>query len=114
VGKKLYTVTIEAEIVVVADDAAEAEEAAHDAMSDLSSYDYDISATPMRFLPSGWEMNAIPYGENADDDPDRTVDGWIRAGAGEEYLASRKRFDEQMAKARGQASPSESDSTEGG
>lgn len=76
--KKLYVVTVETEIVVVADDEADAVDAARDASID---FDLDYAAAPMRFLPWGWDGGEIPFG---DADEERTVDEWIAAGAAPE------------------------------
>lgn len=92
--KKLFTVTIETEIVVVASDNDEAEKVAKEAFRsrDIGSEEYDFRPREMKFLPSGWDLNAIPFGEREASDPDRTIQGWIDAGAGVFYLEERERL----------------------
>ena len=55
--KKLFTVTLETEIVVLADTQEEAEEHAREA--DLSTYDYDFRASEMRHMPGGSDADSI-------------------------------------------------------
>lgn len=86
--KKLYVVSIETEIVVIAEDEAEAEMAARDAALDVES---DFAAREMTYLPSGWESDSIPYGDGDDEDQDRTIEGWVNAGAAEAYKTHRDR-----------------------
>jgi len=83
--KRLFTVTIENEIVVLAENKEEAEEIAQDSLGDLDSHSWDAHATPMATLPAGWEADAIPYGPGVKDEPDRTVGTWIERGAAPEY-----------------------------
>ncbi len=108
-AKKLYTVTISAEVVVVAEDSNEAREVAEEAIHEL--YDWDLDDRPLRYLPNGWELDAIPFGESPKDDPDRTIGKWIEAGAGEEYVKTKKWVDNKLAAVL--PSPSESDGTDG-
>lgn len=82
---KLYTVVIEHEIVVVAESESEAVSHAHEALGDIDPHDADISATEMRHLPVSWGLDAIPFGDCSEDDPDRTIQGWIDQGAGVTY-----------------------------
>lgn len=82
---KLYTVVIEHEIVVVAESESEAVSHAREALDDIDPYDAGISATEMRHLPADWELSAIPFGDRSEDDPDRTIQGWIDQGAGVAY-----------------------------
>lgn len=103
--KKLYAVTITQEIVVVAEDSNEAREVAEDAISEL--YDWDIDDRPLRHMPSGWSLDAIPFGESPADDPDRTIVAWVKAGAGEEYVKTKKWVDEKLAAVMPAGSPSE-------
>lgn len=91
-SKRLFTVTIETEIVVLAEDADEAEEIAIDAIDGLDSDAWDSHAMPMATLPAGWEGDAIPYGPGVEDDPDRTVGQWIEQGAAPEYAKLLKRL----------------------
>lgn len=83
----LFTVTIEAEIVCVGETAADAEEAARDAIGDLSSYDFETYAKPMKYLPSGWDEGAIPFGGEGD----KTLGEWI-AEVGQDYVAHRTKM----------------------
>ena len=93
--KRLYTVTIETQIVVIASDSKDAEKAAKGAIgfgSDIDSDQYDINAREMRRLPSGWDLNAIPFGDGDKSDPNRTIQGWLDVGAGVFYLEERERL----------------------
>lgn len=84
-SKKLYTVTITAEVVVVAESAEAAKEAAEDARHAGDVEDFDFNAQPLRYLPGSWDGDCIPFGEPDKDDPDRDIEGWINAGAAPEY-----------------------------
>lgn len=94
--KKLYTVDIEIETVVVADSQEEAEALAMEALQDIDTLGYWTEALPLRVLPDGWDGTSIPFGHHEKEDPDRTVDQWAEAGAAPEYLE----FQEKLAKTR--------------
>lgn len=98
--KKLWTVTIETEIVVVAETQEDAVDTAEDAMSDLSSYDYSTHAAEMVHLPSGWDKGSLPWGDN---EPEQTTQQWIDAGAAPAYVASQAAWAERRAKAQAAA-----------
>jgi len=40
---------------------------------------------PMSYLPSDWDLDAIPFGNREKSDPDRSVGKWIELGAAPEY-----------------------------
>ena len=86
--KKLYVVTISMEIVVAAESAKEAEEIASNGIDDTPDY----SAAPMTWLPGSWEPNCIVYGNNDNEESDRTVEEWIALGAAPEYVALQKKL----------------------
>jgi hypothetical protein len=89
---KLFTVTVETEIVVLANSSTEAEELARDTIGpggDISSNEFDTHAQPMSYLPGSWETDAIPYGEHDSSDPDRTIQSWIDHGAAPEFAQQR-------------------------
>jgi len=84
--RKLYTVTIETEIVVLAIDENAAEEAAEGAMHELSSYDYSIMASPMRYLPGDWDLDALPYEDDNGDGAELSIGDLVKLGAAPKYL----------------------------
>lgn len=84
---KLYTVTLETEVVVVAEDEEGAERAAADALSEMGSYDLCFSAQPLRFLPIGWDGKELPFPDPDLEIPEMDINGWIDAGAAPELTA---------------------------
>jgi hypothetical protein len=84
-SKRLFTVAIETEVVVLAESSSEAELLARESMRDLDGDQWTMMASPMAYLPAGWEGDAIPYGPGDSEDPDRTVDKWIERGAAPKY-----------------------------
>ena len=62
---KLYTVTVQFDYVVVAEDEADAEDVGRgyikDALSDISIYDVDVDVRPGVYA-QGWDGDCIPYG----------------------------------------------------
>lgn len=84
--KKLFVVEVMTELVVLADDEAEAEELARDSKYD-GDWECDFSAREMTYLPNDWELRALPYGHRDDDDPDRTIEEWVKLGAAPKYSA---------------------------
>ena len=93
--KKLFVATITHEVIIVADDAFFA--AAH--ASKLSASDYgeaEVDVTEMITLPADWDEEAIPFGDRAEGDPDRTVGAWVERGAAPAYAACRDMFRRQQ------------------
>ena len=81
---RLYTVTVETEVVVLASSESEAEyEARYAVRHDVD--DLDAFAKPMRYMPGEWDRDAIPFGERDPAAPDRTIGQWIDAGAAPEF-----------------------------
>lgn len=80
-SKQLYVVELLQELVVVAESKQEAEALARDADYDTPS----VSATELCFLPADWDLDCIPWGEQDDSNPDRTVGEWIELGAAPRY-----------------------------
>jgi hypothetical protein len=110
VDKKLYVVTVETEIVVVAESREKAVEVAQ--AGDWHGYEeYDYKACEMTWLPGGWTGDAIPYSGGLDDgECDRDLDEWIDLGAAETFKANREARLKRLEKAQQrQASPSESE-----
>jgi len=89
--KKLFTVTIEHEVVVLAD----SEDDAFRIAGALDSREYDsfgnVNAQPMRYLPDGWTGQEPPFGVALSDQ--RSVDEWAQDGAAPEYEAIRARLE---------------------
>jgi hypothetical protein len=83
--KQLFTVTLETEIVVLAENLSSAEGAAKEAQRDIDPGAYTIHAVAMRHLPGDWDLQAIPFGDEDKDDPDRTTEQWIAQGAAPLY-----------------------------
>lgn len=70
---------------MLAEDPAEAEKLARKSLRDLDEDQWSAAAREMECLPAGWEGDEIPYGPGISDDPDRTVDEWIKQGAAPRY-----------------------------
>ncbi len=87
-SKKLFTVEVSVEIVVVAEDADDARLSALESLRDVDSDQYQAHAAPMRHYPSTWDTKSIPYGDGDKEDMDRTVEKWIELGAAPEYKTS--------------------------
>lgn len=74
--KKLYSVTITGEVVVVADSIEDAERIAE---HDVDHFDMQLSASADRhgfFMPYGWDDGSIPFGEGDKANPDKTIAEW--------------------------------------
>ena len=90
-SKKLFTVQVTYEIIVVASDAAAAER--HATAEHVVDFgEPDVLAVPMSFLPADWDEDSIPFGDSDPAEPDRTIDGWMKLGAAPDYEALRKKF----------------------
>lgn len=90
---KLYSVKVETEVIVLANDKAGAEGAAREAIHDMGAYDLDYDISPLRYLPFGWQGGELPWVDPDLEAPERTVDEWIEAGAAPELserMAKRK------------------------
>jgi len=83
--QKLFTVTIETEVVVLAEDPSEAEQLARESMRHLDEDQWSTTASEMTHLPGGWQGDAIPFGPGVSEDPDRTIDEWVKRGAAPKY-----------------------------
>lgn len=92
---KLFTVTIETEVVVIAEDKEEAE---HEAARVALNEDFECRATPMSHYPAGWHEDSIPFGDGDPEDPDRRVVQWITLGAAEELQALQAKLRKQKGK----------------
>ena len=80
--KKLYTVTIETEIVVLAEGEVEAEEVARRVLRDIDDDAWCSHAQPMRYWPGEWDEDALPYEANSEEDV--TIGELIASGAAPE------------------------------
>lgn len=87
--KRLFTVTIETEILVVAESEAEAAKIAESDV-EVEWHDSDYIARPMDHMPTGWDDKCIPFGDRLEEDPDRTVGKWMEAGAAPEFAQRRR------------------------
>lgn len=90
--KRLFTVTIEADIVVLARDEDEATDIAIETLSHLDDEEWNVSPSRMTYLPGDWDADCIPFGDGVPEDPDRTVGEWIELGAAPEYTATRDKL----------------------
>lgn len=67
---KPFVVTLETEVVVMAEDAKSAEKWAeknfHKLNDDVSAHDFCYSAARMTWYPAGWDKNCLPYGTTDD------------------------------------------------
>lgn len=88
--KKLFTVKLSVEIVVVAEDESAARSVAISSLSplrDVNADEYDVHASPMQHLPEDWEPSAIPFGNDHKAERDLTIQNWIDLGSAPEYKA---------------------------
>ena len=80
--KRLYAVTLEAEIVVVAESRREAAQIATDSLNDLSSelsiFVSDLELTE-ETLPGSYDVDTLPWGtgESATEDMDMTIGDYL-------------------------------------
>lgn len=81
-AKRLWVVTLAAEVVVLAESRSDAEDEARDALQSGDVNPEPDPASPMTWLPAGWDMGCIPYGA----DGDETIEDAIAAGAAPEYV----------------------------
>jgi hypothetical protein len=98
--KRLYVVSVETEMVVLAESPQEAKEIAGTEQLEWSVDDASFSALPMMHMPVGWEADNIPFGEGDADDPDLSIEAWIERGAAPEYKQLRERIQEVQKKSR--------------
>lgn len=83
--KRLYNVTIEAEIVVLAESRREAETIASQiSISDLDPW--NETARDFSYMPSDWDEDSIPFGSEDPANIDKTVGEWLKDGAAPEYM----------------------------
>lgn len=94
--KRLFTVEVKAEIVVVAESEREAERIA----DGISKCDLDLwaDASVLRILPNDWDEAAYPH--IARGEKEQTIAEWIKAGAGEELLKARAEWEARVNRAR--------------
>lgn len=77
---RLFIVRVETEVVVVAEDEADAvKQAGRDWRDITDEYSCDVTAREMTYLTN--DADEIPFGRRDENDPDRTIQGWIDAGA---------------------------------
>jgi hypothetical protein len=85
--KKLFTVRIWNEVVVVAEDEHDAQSIAISSLRDIGSDGFGAHASPMKRFPEDWEPSAIPFGNDHKTGRDLTIQNWIDIGAAPEYKA---------------------------
>jgi hypothetical protein len=73
--KKLWTVEVSSEVVVLAETRDEAEKEARK-LSGLDTGDSEYTAREMTSIPCGWEGDCVPYGY----DVEKTIDECIAEG----------------------------------
>jgi hypothetical protein len=86
--RKLYVVSVEAEMLVVAESAEQAKELAFK-NGEFEWYQEDYRASEMTHMPAAWDEDSIPFGLSDESEPDRTVGGWLAAGAAKTYVMLR-------------------------
>lgn len=70
-GKQLYIVRIETEVVVLAESPEDAE---HEARYGHIDDEPEVSAEPMRYMPGGWERGSLVYGAEGDQELGTLID----------------------------------------
>jgi hypothetical protein len=84
--RRLFTVVIQTEIIVLADDEAHAEIVAKQVVEnewlarDLRASSFKFQAQPMSHVPVGWDENGFPE-DNTLEEPERTIRELIELGA---------------------------------
>jgi hypothetical protein len=88
--KKLFVVSTELEVVVLAETKEDAEKLVnHERISDLAQGDLGWHAQPMMWMPGDWDTSCLPFG--GDDNTDcQTIGELIEEGAAPEYSAQLK------------------------
>jgi hypothetical protein len=85
-GRRLFTVVIQTEIIVLAGDETHAEIVAKQIVEDewparnLRESSFKFQAQPMSHLPVGWDENEFPE-DNTLEEPERTIRELIERGA---------------------------------
>jgi hypothetical protein len=85
-ARRLFTVVIQTEIVVLANDETHAEIVAKQIVEqewparDLRASSFKFQAQPMSHLPVGWDENGFPE-DNTLEEPERTIKELIELGA---------------------------------
>jgi hypothetical protein len=88
--KRLYVVTVESSVVVVAEDVDQARVLARKPDVEFNFEALGAHISELTYLPDDWDEDSIPFGLRADADRDRTIGGWIDAGAAPVYRELRK------------------------
>lgn len=87
--KQLFVVQLTYEVVIVADDAASAENISNTEPIDRG--EADVIVRKLSYLPADWELDSLPFGDQVEEEPDRTVGRWIELGAAPDYVAIKQR-----------------------
>lgn len=85
-SKRLWVVQVTADVVVLAENEAEAVYAAREAERSGEVDPEPASAVEMSWLPDGWDLDCLPFGGN---DDEQTLGKLIEAGAAPRYTAAR-------------------------
>lgn len=84
--EQLWIVTVQDEVVVLAESAEEAMKLAKKAKHDGTLNPEPESATPMTYMPCNWDSDCLPYGNASDAD---TIGALIKDGRAPKYLGKR-------------------------
>ncbi len=80
--KRLYTVKLETEIVVVAESMIESEDIGRASFHNLGPDEIaSATASPLRRLPGEWDENCYPYGAGS-----KSIKTLVSEGAAPEYI----------------------------
>lgn len=99
--RKLFTVKVQTEMLVLAKDERHAERTAQHVaqdewpVRDLTKVHFSCEARPVRQLPAGYDLDEYPEENTAQEpellnEPEHTVREWIESGAAPHYIPGRR------------------------
>lgn len=99
-AKELYTVTIESEVIVYAENKKEAINIVNTNinMGNIDITYEDMSADKMSSLGQGWELDYVPYGKFDEWSEPPTIKKLIELGAAPRYTQELKRYQDFIKK----------------
>jgi len=98
-SRQLYVVEILFKTVVLAENEEEAEAIAEENKHEMLEDDFPaFSASPMKSIPSTWNLKALPWQDMYEGDEDITVDNLIALGHAPEY--KKKKMENKIKKAK--------------